>query len=101
MAFPSAPGYAYPGGGRVVPMLPYLDPSPPPVEQPLGHRKTWTGPNGYVYEPLYASDLTSNEGTDSLGEAAETAAPAPVPAGAETIPTPPSLPEAIPTPRPE
>ncbi|NLS94446.1 MAG: hypothetical protein GXX96_20000 [Planctomycetaceae bacterium] len=91
--FPGSPGYAYPGGGKVVPVLPYLNPSPPPVEQPVGHRKTWTGANSYIYEPLYASDQSPQE------ESTLTYSPEPMPS--ESIPTPPALPEAIPTPQPQ
>ncbi len=101
LAFPNAPGYAYPGGGKVVPVLPYLDPTPPPVEQPSGHRKTWTGPNSYVYQPLYASDPNVDDTANPRGGPQEDSATAPVPIPSETIPTPPSLPEAIPTPRPQ
>lgn len=91
--FPGSPGYAYPGGGKVVPVLPYLNPSPPPVEQPVGHRKTWTGPNSYIYEPLYASDQPMEE--------EPIPAPSPEPTPSESIPTPPALPEAIPAPQPQ
>ena len=99
--FPGSPGYAYPGGGKVVPVLPYLNPSPPPVEQPVGHRKTWTSANSYVYQPLYGSDRTGLDERISQGDTEEVPASAPVPVPSETIPTPPSLPEAIPTPQPE
>lgn len=111
--FPGSPGHAFPGGGEVVPVLPYLSQNVPPVENPVGHRKTWTGPNSYVYEPIYASDPASREERKrradvhsellAPGEVSapipRPAAPAPVPS--ETIPTPPALPEAIPTPSPE
>ncbi len=98
LPFPAAPGYAYPSGGKVVPVLPYLNPNPAPIEQPTGHRKTWTSSNSYVYEPLYASDQTSDAGyggTAISQDSAETIpvpvlVPAPLPS--EAIPTPQALP---------
>ncbi|MHB8898121.1 MAG: hypothetical protein ACYC6Y_05195 [Thermoguttaceae bacterium] len=113
--FPEAPGHAYPHGGKVVPVLPYLNISPQPVQQPAGHRTTWTGPNSYVYQPLYASGEPGDEsagsaleGEESIPTPAPAPAPAPIPSETiptpfslpETIPTPPSIPEAIPTPQP-
>ncbi len=95
--FPASPGYAYPGGGKVVPVLPYLNPSPPPVEHPVGHRKAWTSANSYVYQPVYASD----QAEQAEPAYAPAPAPAPAPIPVETIVTPPALPEAIPTPQPE
>ncbi len=38
--------YPWPSYGRV---LPYY----PRVQQPIGHEKIWTGPNSYIYRPLY------------------------------------------------
>ena len=110
--FPSGPGVAYPFGGKVVPTLPYLNPSPPPVEQPVGHKETWTSHNGYIYEPVYASDTPSREDpalrpTPYQPPAAQprtapkSATPTPAPITLETIPTPPALPEVIPTPQAE
>ncbi len=107
MPFPAAPGYAYPSGGKVVPVLPYLNPNPASIEQPTGHRKTWTSSNSYVYEPLYASDQTSTVVSGSQTTSQESAEKIPVPVlvpaphPSETIPTPRALPEAIPTPQPE
>ena len=106
--FPSGPGLAYPHGGKVIPTLPYLNPTPPPVEQPVGHRKTWTSHNGYTYEPIYASSPGYQEelGPESANVRPRTLAPMPstsvrVPVIPETIPTPSPLPETIPTPQPE
>lgn len=110
--FPSGPGLAYPHGGKVVPTLPYLNPDPPRVEQPVGHRETWTSHNGYIYQPVYASapghqDAPASEGMRrqlrglDAGAAPRPSASVPVPVIPETIPTPSALPETIPTPQPE
>jgi hypothetical protein len=110
--FPSGPGVAYPHGGKVVPTLPYLNPSPPPVAQPVGHTKTWTSDNSYVYQPVYASDRRPQEEptirVTRPQPSVPESTPAPMPATSvpalivpERIPTPPALPEAIPTPQPE
>jgi len=72
----SWPGvYAYPmrrsvrrayRGVYVGPVAPIITPWPrvsvgvygypdyPPVPQPIGHEKIWTGPNSYYYRPIYA-----------------------------------------------
>jgi hypothetical protein len=57
------PGYPYPyspGYGVVVPpgawpAAPFFGSVPyyPYAVQPLGHEKIWTGPNSYIYKPLY------------------------------------------------
>ncbi len=63
---------------------PYLD----RVEQPLGHKTIWTGPNGYISRPVYESDL-SRPGPDRFGSD-ETSSPRPREAHrAEAIPAPP------------
>lgn len=35
--------------------LPYVGAMPyyPPVRQPQGHERIWTGPNSYIYKPIY------------------------------------------------
>ena len=110
--FPSGPGVAYPFGGKVVPTLPYLTPDPAPVEHPVGHKKTWTSHNGYIYEPVYASDTNFRDEPATRPTpyqppatqprtAPKPAAPTPAPIIPEAIPTPPALPEVIPTPQPE
>ncbi len=54
------PPYPQPGHGVLVrpgpfPAAPYwgLAPHGPPVRQPLGHERIWTGPNSYIYRPLH------------------------------------------------
>jgi hypothetical protein len=111
MPFPGSPGLAYPNGRKVVPTLPYLNPSPPPVVQPVGHRKTLTSSNSYIYRPLYASDQDRPEEAipaalprPPVSEEIPVLVPAhtvPAPVPSEPIPTPPALPEAIPTPAPQ
>ena len=32
-------------------------PSPPPAEQPIGHRSEQVGPNRWTYRPVYAGEL--------------------------------------------
>ena len=110
--FPASPGLAYPHGGKVTPTLPYLNPSPAPVAQPVGHKKTWTSHNSYTYQPVYASDPPPQERSPLRATGAQPnvsapspagvpAAPVPAPVIPETIPTPMALPETIPTPQPE
>jgi hypothetical protein len=50
-------------------------PLPPPVQQPLGHEKIWTGPNGYIYRPWYGQPPA-----EAQGSAAPAAEPVPTPA---------------------
>ena len=39
-----------------LPPLPhgFVPPDYPYVQQPIGHERIWTGPNSYIYRPLYA-----------------------------------------------
>ncbi len=50
----------YPGVFEPWPLVPgdiYGYPYTPRVEQPLGHKVIETGPNSYIYRPVYESDL--------------------------------------------
>ena len=52
--------YGYPGVFEPWPLVPgdiYGYPYTPRVEQPLGHKVIQTGPNSYIYRPVYESDL--------------------------------------------
>ena len=70
------------------------------VEQPLGHKVIRTGPNSYIYRPVYASDLRSRLAPAPTRPKAEPKAPV-----REAIPAPPPLNrgqrEVIPAPPPE
>jgi len=60
------------------------DPYRPWIKQPIGHEKTWTGPNSYIYEPRYTPP--------------EVAKTTPTPAARPTHPAAlPSEPVAVPT----
>ena len=50
---------AYRGGYPVLPLVSQyvFGGVPPDPSQPIGHSVTPTGPNGYVYEPVYSSDV--------------------------------------------
>ena len=54
--------------------------------QPLGHEKIWTGPNSYIYRPIYASTPPGGMswGVPASTPPAPTPAPAPAPARADT-----------------
>jgi hypothetical protein len=75
---------------------PYVD----RAEQPLGHKVIRTGPNGYVYRPVYPSDLVRKQAPTPAPEQ-----PGPAQSVPEPILTPPALdgpnPEPIPAPPPE
>ncbi len=52
--------HGYPGVFEPWPLVPgdiYGYPYTPRVEQPLGHKVIETGPNSYIYRPVYESDL--------------------------------------------
>ncbi|MDZ7616053.1 MAG: hypothetical protein U1E05_03555 [Patescibacteria group bacterium] len=52
---PYWPGYGVMIGVGPRPALPYVGAMPysPPVRQPQGHERIWTGPNSYIYKPVY------------------------------------------------
>jgi hypothetical protein len=59
------------------------------VEQPLGHKVIPTGPNGYIYRPVYASDLKVKQAAQPDPTPPPEQAPEPIPAPApEAIPAP-------------
>lgn len=84
----------------------------PWVQQPTGHDKTWTSPNGYIYRPQYGSPPTQAAKPPVAPQRPTTAAPSTrlqpaVPPGSvtptgppATIPAPPkpATPEEIPVP---
>lgn len=109
---------AYRGGYPVLPLVSQYvfggvlpDPS-----QPIGHTVTPTGPNGYVYDPLYSSDVAAARQptlapqpslaiprTETSGRTPQMV-PVPTAPGnpaVESIPAPAAEPEAIPLPVPE
>ncbi len=55
LRYPHWPGYGVVIGAGPRPPLPYVGAMPyyPPVRQPQGHERIWTGPNSYVYRPIY------------------------------------------------
>jgi hypothetical protein len=59
---------------------PYLD----RIEQPLGHKTIWTGPNSYISRPVYSSDLEKKDSPAVARRPAEPAPAVPVP-----VPAPP------------
>jgi hypothetical protein len=74
------------------------------AQQPIGHEKIWTGPNGYIYRPKYADPPVPSQPTPAAPRGV--VAPQPVPAPTPNPPTSPSVaappadaaPEVIPTP---
>ena len=79
---------------------PYVD----RVEQPLGHKVIRTGPNSYIYRPVYASDLKPLESPIPAPPQAQPREPVPdagVPEVRQPALVPPAVPEPIPAPPPE
>jgi len=84
------PGYVYRGYGypNVYAPLPYLFGYPyvGHVDQPVGHKRIWTSPNGYIYRSVHPSDVKPPEPEKSAPAASQ---PPPEPP-AEPIPAPPA-----------
>ena len=68
----------------------------PLMRQPVGHRKVWTGPNSYVYQPIYANDNEDAAPSQSVPTGSEATSRRTPPA---TPPTEPDYPTADPGPR--
>ncbi len=87
------PGYGVPVRPGALPLAPYGGALPyyPPVQQPIGHERIWTGPNSYIYRPVYPEPFQ----------------PAPVEPGRQPTPAepwrpqPPAPPDVPPPPQPD